>query len=245
MPILAYIFFLFKFILASINKKTHVKEKKSWRKWFYVAKQKKRLTILSIVLVGRDGFVRPCFSAVSVEHRSATSFRTTAFNTTLSDESKRSKRKKIWPLRHIFSFATIKANRCLVGRDGFEPSKSWTTDLQSVPFGRSGISPYFGAGERNRTINLLITNQLLCLLSYTSIVWVENRTLKRKKPQWMVLRGGIEPPTRGFSVPCSTYWATEASNPHGGIDWRPGRGSNPRPLAWQASVLTSWTTRPY
>ena len=39
-----------------------------------------------------------------------------------------------------------------------------TTDLQSVPFGRSGISPYFGAGERNRTINLLITNQLLCLI---------------------------------------------------------------------------------
>ncbi len=27
----------------------------------------------------------------------------------------------------------------------------------------------YGAGERNRTINLLITNQLLCLLSYTSI----------------------------------------------------------------------------
>ena len=84
-------------------------------------------------------------------------------------------------MHHIFSFATVKANRCLVGRDGFEPSKSWTTDLQSVPFGRSGISPYFGAGERNRTINLLITNQLLCLLSYTSIVCVENRTLKRKK----------------------------------------------------------------
>ena len=27
--------------------------------------------------------------------------------------------------------------------------------------------------------------------------------------------------------------------------WRPGWGSNPRPLAWQASVLTSWTTGPY
>ena len=152
-------------------------------------------------------------------------------------DSKKQK-KKIWPLRHIFSFATVKANRCLVGRDGFEPSKSWTTDLQSVPFGRSGISPYFGAGERNRTINLLITNQLLCLLSYTSIVCVENRTLKRKKPQWMVLRGGIEPPTRGFSVPCSTYWATEAKH------WRPGRGSNPRPPAWQAGVLTNCTTGP-
>ena len=27
--------------------------------------------------------------------------------------------------------------------------------------------------------------------------------------------------------------------------WRPGTGSNRRPLAWQASVLTSWTTGPY
>ena len=31
------------------------------------------------------------------------------------------------------------------------------------------IKLYFGAGERNRTPNLLITNQLLCQLSYTSI----------------------------------------------------------------------------
>ena len=29
----------------------------------------------------------------------------------------------------------------LVGEDGFEPSKSLTTDLQSAPFGRSGIPP--------------------------------------------------------------------------------------------------------
>ena len=48
---------------------------------------------------------------------------------------------------------------------------------------------------------------------------------------------GIEPMTRGFSVPCSTDWATEAN-------WRPGSGSNRRPLAWQASVLTNWTTGP-
>ena len=27
--------------------------------------------------------------------------------------------------------------------------------------------------------------------------------------------------------------------------WRPGTGSNRRPLAWQASVLTNWTTGPY
>ena len=56
--------------------------------------------------------------------------------------------------------------------------------------------------------------------------------------QWLVLRGGIEPPTRGFSVPCSTYWATEAKH------WRPGRDSNPRPPAWQAGVLTICTTGP-
>ena len=54
----------------------------------------------------------------------------------------------------------------VVGDAGFGPAKSSTTDLQSAPFGRSGNPPYkvagHGAGERSRTINLLITNQLLC-----------------------------------------------------------------------------------
>ena len=35
----------------------------------------------------------------------------------------------------------------MVGEGGFEPPKSMTTDLQSVPFGRSGTLPY-GADER-------------------------------------------------------------------------------------------------
>ena len=43
-----------------------------------------------------------------------------------------------------------------------------STDLQSVAFGRSATYPN-GAGDRNRTNNLLITSQLLYLLSYTSI----------------------------------------------------------------------------
>ena len=30
----------------------------------------------------------------------------------------------------------------MVGEDGFEPSKASPADLQSVPFGRSGIPPY-------------------------------------------------------------------------------------------------------
>ena len=62
-------------------------------------------------------------------------------------------------------------NAVLVGRGGFEPPKSKTSDLQSDPFGRSGICPYYliccGAGDWTRTHNLLITNQLLCQLSYT------------------------------------------------------------------------------
>ena len=87
----------------------------------------------------------------------------------------------------------------LVGRDGFEPSKTESADLQSAPIGRSGTYPNNknGAGDRNRTNNLLITNQLLCQLSYTSI-------LINIYCHYMVPRGGIEPPTRGFSVPCST-----------------------------------------
>ena len=61
----------------------------------------------------------------------------------------------------------------MVGEGGFEPPKSLTTDLQSVPFGHSGTLPYSllksGAGGRTRTPDLLITNQLLYQLSYTSV----------------------------------------------------------------------------
>ena len=76
----------------------------------------------------------------------------------------------------------------MVEGDGFEPSKAQLTDLQSAPFGHSGIPRHmermmrieltpsawkaevlplnyirtlFGAGGGNRTPNLLITNQLL------------------------------------------------------------------------------------
>ncbi len=55
-------------------------------------------------------------------------------------------------------------------RGGFEPPKASPTDLQSAPFDRSGTSPHssYGAGDGTRTRNLLITNQLLYRLSYTS-----------------------------------------------------------------------------
>ena len=76
----------------------------------------------------------------------------------------------------------------LVGEGGFEPPKSLTTDLQSAPFGHSGIPPYVilllvgGAGRRIRTPDLLITNQLLYQLSYTSISATNRLYLSRLYP---------------------------------------------------------------
>ena len=105
-------------------------------------------------------------------------------------EAKTRKNTEFWDKKEGFF---VKTPLFLVGRGGFEPPKSKTSDLQSDPFGRSGICPFMklknGAGDRNRTNNLLITNQLLCRLSYTG-----------KVVPW----GGIEPPTDGFSVRCST-----------------------------------------
>ena len=68
-----------------------------------------------------------------------------------------------------------------MGEGGFEPPKSLTTDLQSVPFGHSGTHPYKnnGAGGRTRTPDLLITNQLLYQLSYTSVSTLVYYTIRK------------------------------------------------------------------
>ena len=60
---------------------------------------------------------------------------------------------------------------------GFEPPKQFAADLQSVPFGHSGIHPY-KADDRTRTDNLLITNQLLCQLSHIGINLVKIKATK-------------------------------------------------------------------
>jgi hypothetical protein len=57
----------------------------------------------------------------------------------------------------------------MVEGEGFEPSKAEPSDLQSDPFGHSGTPPGVllinGADYRSRTGDLLITSQLLYLLS--------------------------------------------------------------------------------
>ena len=52
---------------------------------------------------------------------------------------------------------------------GFEPMEHiCSSDFKTDALSHSATLPY-GAGEGGRTRNLLITNQLLCQLSYTSI----------------------------------------------------------------------------
>ena len=51
--------------------------------------------------------------------------------------------------------------------EGFEPSKASPADLQSVPFGHSGIHPY--GTYRARTYDPLLVRQMLSQLSYDPI----------------------------------------------------------------------------
>lgn len=58
----------------------------------------------------------------------------------------------------------------LVEEDGFEPSKLTQQIYSLPPLATREFLLINGAGNRNRTYNLLITSQLLYLLSYASII---------------------------------------------------------------------------
>ena len=61
---------------------------------------------------------------------------------------------------------------------------------------------------------------------------------------------GIEPTNVGTTIRCVNHFATTAKiyilivGNLLGKRWRSGRDSNPRPPAWQAGILTNWTTGP-
>ena len=75
--------------------------------------------------------------------------------------------------KHFFRLALCalkqkKILSCLLGGGGFEPPKAVPTDLQSAPFGHSGIRPYFfkkNGGYRVRTCDPLLVRQMLSQLS--------------------------------------------------------------------------------
>ena len=131
--------------------------------------------------------------------------------------------------KHDFYTLFLHKCRVLVGRGGFEPPKSKTSDLQSDPFGRSGICPYLrcsafrcGAGDWTRTHNLLITNQLLCQLSYTG-------NSCRTDSQSATPFGGALGRNRTTDRQIFSLLLYQLS--YQGKRWRPRTGSNRRPPA--------------
>ncbi len=73
-------------------------------------------------------------------------------------------------------------------------SEAWSDDAKFQMGENAKRRRSDGAQRRNRTADTGIFNPLLYLLSYLD-VWKD----------FVVPRDGIEPPTRGFSIPCSTY----------------------------------------
>ena len=114
---------------------------------------------------------------------------------------------------------------------GFEPGNQGFADprlttwlchhFEKDAFASASFS--FGADDEARTRYLHLGKVALYQMSYVRI-WC----LRSESNQW---HGDFQSP----ALP------TELQRQM----WRPGTGSNRRPLAWQASVLTSWTTGPY
>ena len=82
-------------------------------------------------------------------------------------------RSRIAEERNNISWHLCKASPCSGGRWWIWTTEAYATDLQSAPFDHSGNLPCIcwdnGADGRARTDDLLITNQLLYQLSYTSV----------------------------------------------------------------------------
>ena len=114
---------------------------------------------------------------------------------------------------------------------GFEPGNQGFADPRLTTWlchhfekdALSSASFSFGADDEARTRYLHLGKVALYQMSYVRI-WC----LRSESNQW---HGDFQSP----ALP------TELQRQM----WRPGTGSNRRPLAWQASVLTSWTTEPY
>ena len=118
----------------------------------------------------------------------------------------------------------------LVGRGGFEPPKSKTSDLQSDPFGRSGICPYYEfVFVVEPVIGLEPTTcwlQISCSANWATpaCVWCLGAELNHRQADFQSAALPTELPRH---------------------QWRPKTGSNRRPPAWQAGALTNWATGPY
>ena len=106
----------------------------------------------------------------------------------------------------------------MVVEEGFEPSKSSDNRFTVCPLWPLGNSTTYGADDRTWTDNLLITSQLLCQLSHTSM--------------WR-LRRGSNPRPPAWQAGTLTNWATEPLK----VLWWSQQGSNLWPPACKAGAL--------
>ena len=134
--------------------------------------------------------------------------------------------KKEKPNRH----KVVRFRFLLVGRGGFEPPKSKTSDLQSDPFGHSGICPYLINARCvvEPVIGLEPTTcwlQISCSANWATpaCVWCLGAELNHRQADFQSAALPTELPRH---------------------KWRPRTGSNRRPPAWQAGALTNWATGP-
>ena len=95
----------------------------------------------------------------------------------------------------------------LVGEDGFEPSKHKATDLQSAPFGHSGILPY---NVVRRIYYFLFISRTVFKVRHKQSAKTNHRFLFRKCSGLKKLVDGLEPPTCWLQISCSTNWAIPA-----------------------------------
>ena len=115
-----------------------------------------------------------------------------------------------------------------MGRGGFEPPKSKTSDLQSDPFGRSGICPY--------EIVRCVVEPVIGLEPTTC--WLQISC----SANWATPACGALGRNRTTDRQIFSLLLYQLS--YQGI-WRPKTGSNRRPPAWQAGALTNWAIGPF
>ena len=122
-------------------------------------------------------------------------------------------------------------------RGGFEPPKSKTSDLQSDPFGRSGICPILYA-FLFRGISVTCRRKGWCLKVESNRRQRDFQSLAL--PTELSRQDFFSFPDRSSFV-LKYYFSTGKRVKK----WRPKRGSNSWPPAWQAGALTNWAIGPY